>query len=126
MASDVYIVVPKLFIRRNPVRYRQIMTPMPSAHYGFLLPLHNFYTTRTTITLTCLKKPFTSWPTTTSSKFETQVVHLMYRKSHIAKDPIASFTFICSASSFGNMRATSPTNATRTSTLNHVFGIGMK
>jgi hypothetical protein len=78
------------------------------------------------ITLIWLEKPFTSWPATTNSKFETQVAHLMYNESHIVEDPTASFTFICSASSFGNMRATSPTSATRTSTLNHVSGIGVK
>jgi hypothetical protein len=47
MTVDVYIVVLKLFIRLNPVCHRQIMIPMPSTHYGFLSPLHNFYTTGT-------------------------------------------------------------------------------
>jgi hypothetical protein len=48
MTADIYIVVPKLFIRFNPVRHGQEMTPMPFVHYGFLLPLHNFDTTATT------------------------------------------------------------------------------
>jgi hypothetical protein len=48
MTADVYIVIPKLFIQLNPVRHRQIMTSMPFAHFGFLSPLHNFYTIGTT------------------------------------------------------------------------------
>jgi hypothetical protein len=124
MTANIYIVIPKLFIRLNPVCHGQKMTPMPSAYYGFYHLCIIFTLQQLHITLIWLEKPFTSWLATTSSKFETQVAHLMYRESHIAEDPITSF--ICSASSFGNMRATSPTSATRTSTLNHVSRIGVK
>jgi hypothetical protein len=48
ITANVYIVIPKLFIQLNPVRHGQKMTPMPSAYYGFLSPLHYFYTTATT------------------------------------------------------------------------------
>jgi hypothetical protein len=48
MTADVYIIIPKLFIRLNPVRHGQKMTPMPSAHYGFCHLCIIFYTTTTT------------------------------------------------------------------------------
>jgi hypothetical protein len=47
MTTNVYIVVPKLFIQLNLVLYGLKMIPMPYVHYGFLSPLHNFYTTVT-------------------------------------------------------------------------------
>ena len=48
VTADVYIVIPKLFIRLNPVCDGQKIAPVPSAYYGFLSPLHYFYTTATT------------------------------------------------------------------------------
>jgi hypothetical protein len=44
----------------------------------------------------------------------------------MAEDPIASFTFVYSAASLANIRATSPCSATRISTLNQFSGIGMQ
>ena len=107
MTVDVYIVIPKLFIRLNPIRHGQRMTPMPSTHYGFMSPLHYFCTTTTTYHIDLVGEAIHFL----ASKFETQVAHLMYCESHIAKDPTTSFIFICLASSFGNMRAILPTSA---------------
>jgi hypothetical protein len=48
MTTDVYIVIPKLFILLNLVCDVKKMIPMPSAQYGFMSPLHKIYTTTTT------------------------------------------------------------------------------
>jgi hypothetical protein len=47
MTTDVYIVLPKLFIQLNLVHHGQKMIPISSAYYSFLSPLYNLYTIAT-------------------------------------------------------------------------------